>query len=199
MQWRYHLAMAAKNGNFWCRELRRCQQHIGCLDSCCCLRWGWAESNVGHHTLDGNLENWLMGLGMEPLDIIEKNDGFLFTSTTSTSISGRGATRDTSNWQGNACSIGGDGNRLKDLLPNALLACLVEVGIVGGGKILALLWFVLLLLLFGMDTLDRLLGIICNARITCVGALDDPNTIFQKCPWVRPATTIATKWESSWL
>ncbi len=83
-----------------------------------------------------------------------------------------------------------------DLLLNVLLALIVKVCVVGGGKILALLQVVLLLLLLGMDKIDCLPGIFGYARIACGGALDDVNTVHQKQPWVRSTTTIATKWEA---
>ncbi len=54
----------------------------------------------------------------------------------------------------------------------------------------------LLLLLLGVNTIDCLPGIFSNARVACIGALDDVNTILQKRPWVRSATTIAKKWEA---
>ncbi len=40
-----------------------------------------------------------------------------------------------------AGSIGGDLDRLKDLLLNTLLAFIIKVGLVGSGKILALLLY----------------------------------------------------------
>ncbi len=53
------------------------------------------ESSVGHHTLNGSCENWTMGLGLEHLDIVWKNKGFLSMSTPTISSSRRGATNDT--------------------------------------------------------------------------------------------------------
>jgi hypothetical protein len=51
------------------------------------------ESNVGHHALDGNWEDWAMSLCLQNLGIIKEDDGFaMATPTTSTSRSSRGGT-----------------------------------------------------------------------------------------------------------
>ncbi len=138
------------------------------------------ESNVGHHTLDGNWDNSMMSLCLEDLNIVQENDVFLAASMASISRSGRSATSDTSDQQAHTCSIRGNGDTLKDLLPNVLPILIVKVGVVGIGKILALLQVLLLLLLLGADTIDHLPGIFGNARVACIRALDDINTILQK-------------------
>ena len=58
-----------------------------------------------------------------------------------------------------------------------LLAFILEVSIVGGGKILALLTLLLLFLAFGLDTIDGPPGILGNACITGLGTLDDIDTL----------------------
>ncbi len=76
-----------------------------------------------------------------------------------------------------AGSIGGNLDRLKDLLLNTLLAFIIKVSIVGGGNILALLTLLLLFLTFGLDTIDGPPGILGNACITGLGTLDDIVTV----------------------
>jgi hypothetical protein len=77
----------------------------------------------------------------------------------------------------NAGSIGGNLDRLKDLLLNTLLTFIIKVGIVGGGEILALLTLMLLFLMPGSDTINGSPGILGNACITCLGTLDDIDTV----------------------
>jgi hypothetical protein len=93
----------------------------------------------------------------------------------------------------NAGCIGGDRYGLKDLLPNAFLAGIVEVTVVGGGKVLVLLMIMLTFLPLVMDPFDGLLGILMDARIACVGAFDDIDVIFKNQPRMRSTTPITTK------
>jgi hypothetical protein len=133
---------------------------------------------VGHHALDGNWEDGVMSLCLQNLGIIKEDNGSVpAMSTTSTSRSSRGGTSNANNQGANAGSIGGNVDRLKDLLLNALLAFIVEVGTVCGGKILALLTILLLFLTLGTDTIDGPLGILANACITGMGTLDDMDTV----------------------
>ncbi len=76
---------------------------------------------------------------------------------------------------------------------NGLLACFVEVAIVGGGEVLALGEIKLLLLTLVADTLNDLLGIVNNAWVVWVGAFDDMNAILKKRPRVRFPTTITAR------
>ncbi len=136
------------------------------------------ESNVGHHALDGNWEDWAMNLCLQNLGIIKEDDGFAVAmSMTSTSRSSRSGTSNTSDQGAHTGSISGDLDRLKDLLLNMLLAFIIKVGIVGGGKILALLTLLLLFLTFGLDTIDGPPGISGNSNITGLRTLDDIDTV----------------------
>jgi hypothetical protein len=136
------------------------------------------ESNVGHHPLDDNWEDWAMSLCLQNLGIIKEDDGFdTATSTTSTSRSSGSGTSNAGDQGAHAGSIGGNLDRLKDLLLNALLAFIIKVGIVGGGEILALLTLLLLFLAFGSDTIDGPPGILGNACITGLGTLEDIDTV----------------------
>jgi hypothetical protein len=135
-------------------------------------------SNVGHHALDGNWEDWAMSLCLQNLGIIKEDDKFATAkSTTSTSRSSRSGTSNAGDQGAHAGSISGNLDRLKDLLLNTLLAFIIKVGIVGGGKILALLTLLLLFLAFGLDTIDGPPGILGNACITGLGTLDDIDTV----------------------
>ncbi len=136
------------------------------------------ESHVGHHALDGNWEDGAMSLCLQNLGIIKEDDGSaVATSMTSTNKRGRGGTSNAGDQGAHASSIGDDVDRPKDLLLNALLAFIVKVGIVGGGKILALLTILMLFLMLGTDMIDGPLGILGNAFITGLGTLDDIDTI----------------------
>ncbi len=162
---------------------------VSCAECCCSVNdtsdaWTVAaiqvgaelESNVGHHALDGNWEDWAMSLCLQNLGIID--DRFAAaTSMTSTSRSSGGGTSNAGDQGAHAGNIGGANDRLKDLLPNVLLVFIVEVGIVGGGKILALLTILLLLLTLGMDPIDSPPGILGNVCITGMGTLDDIDTV----------------------
>jgi hypothetical protein len=55
------------------------------------------------------------------------------------------------------------------LLPNALLACILEISAVGGGQILALLGVLLLLLPLAADTFDGLYSILVDPWVACIG------------------------------
>jgi hypothetical protein len=81
---------------------------------------------------------------------------------------------------------------LEDLLPNVLLACVVEVTVVSGGKILALLGVLLLLLPLIADAFNCLLCILMNSRVACVGTLDNLNAVLERGTRVRSATPVAT-------
>ncbi len=80
------------------------------------------------------------------------------------------------------------------MLPNTLLACVVEVAVVGGGKILAPLEVLLLLLPLIADMLDGLLNFLLNPWIAGIGVFDDINATLQDRPSVRPLASIAMKW-----
>ncbi len=62
-------------------------------------------------------------------------------------------------------------------MPNALLACIVQITVIGGGKILALLKVLLLPFPPIVDALDGLLCILVNSRVACIGAPNDINAI----------------------
>ena len=81
---------------------------------------------------------------------------------------------------------------LEDLLPNVLLACVVEVTVVSGGKIPALLGVLLLLLPLIADLFNCLFCILLNSRVARVRTLDDINAVLEKGPRVRSATPVAT-------
>jgi hypothetical protein len=128
--------------------------------------------------LDGNWEDGAMSICLQNLGIINKDNGSVMAmSTTSTSRSGRGGTSNAGDQGAHTGSIGGNIDRLKDLLLNALLAFIVEVGIVRGGKILALLTILLLFLMLDTDTINGPLGILGNACITGLGTLSDKDTV----------------------
>ncbi len=76
---------------------------------------------------------------------------------------------------------------------DALLACFIEVIVVSGGKILALLKVLLLLLLFMADAFEGLLSILINSQVASIGAPNDINVILESRPRVRSSTPIATK------
>jgi hypothetical protein len=136
------------------------------------------ESNVGHHALNGNWEDWVMTLCLHNLGIIKEDNGFaVATFTTSTSRSSRSGTSNAGDRGAHAGSSGGDLDRLKDLLLNMLLVFIIKVGIAGGGEILALLTLLLLFLAFSSDMIDGPPGILGNACITGLGTLDDIDTV----------------------
>jgi hypothetical protein len=110
------------------------------------------ESNVGHHALDGNWEDWAMSLCLQNLGIIKEDNGLVAAmSTTSTGRSSRSGTSNASDQGAHAGSI--------------------------GGKILVLLTLLMLFLMFGLDTINGPPGILGNACITGLGTLDDIDTI----------------------
>jgi hypothetical protein len=136
------------------------------------------ESNVGHHALDGNWEDWAMSLCLQNLGIIKEDNGFAAaTFTTSISRSSRRGASNAGDRGAHAGSIGGNLDRLKDLLLNTLLAFIIKVGIVVGGKILVLLTLLLLFVMPGLDTIYGPPGILGNACITGLGTLDDIDTV----------------------
>ncbi len=59
------------------------------------------------------------------------------------------------------------------------LACLIEVTVVGSPKVLALCEDLLLLFMLVMDALNDLLGIVKDAWVVSVGALDDMDPILK--------------------
>ena len=79
------------------------------------------------------------------------------------------------------------------LLPDALLACFIEVTVVGGGKILVLLEVLLLLLPLIADAFNGLLCVLVNPWVASVGASNDINTALKGPPSVRSTTPIAMK------
>jgi len=73
-----------------------------------------------------------------------------------------------------------------------LLARVVKVTVVSGGKSFALLGVLLLLLPLIADSFNCLLCILLNSRIACIRTLDDINAVLERGPWVRSATPVAT-------
>ncbi len=134
------------------------------------------EGDVWHYTLDGNRESLGISTSLQHLRVVHENDWFSAT-TSSASRSGRGTISDTSDQQIDASGIGGNWQRLKDMLPNVLLACFVEVAVVCSGKILALLKVLLLLLPLVADLFDGLLSILVDPWFACIRAFDDINAI----------------------
>ena len=72
-------------------------------------------------------------------------------------------------------------------------SCFIEVTVVSGGMILALLKVLLLFLLLIVDVFNSLLIILINSRVASIGEPNDINAIFNGRPWVRSPTPIATK------
>ncbi len=63
---------------------------------------------------------------------------------------------------------------------DACLACLVKATVVGSRKVLALGEVLLLLFTLVTDALDDLLGIVKDAWVVSIGALDDVDPILKK-------------------
>ncbi len=78
-------------------------------------------------------------------------------------------------------------------MPIALLACIIKITVIGGGKILVLLKVMLLLFPLIADAFDGLLCMLVSFRVACIGASNDIDAILLSQPRVRPATPIATK------
>jgi hypothetical protein len=150
------------------------------------------ERDVWHYTLDGNWKSWAAGLRLQHLGIVHEDDGFA-TTTSCPCRSWSGATSNAGDVRANNGCIGGDRYRLKDLLPNALLAGIVEVTVVGSGKGLALLMVVFMFLLLVLDSFNGLLSILMDARIACIGAFDDIDAVFKNQPRMRSTTPVTTK------
>jgi hypothetical protein len=150
------------------------------------------ERDVWHYTLDGNRKSWAVGLGLQYLSVVHEDDGFAAT-TSCPCRSWSSATSNACDGRANTSCIGGDRYGLKDLLPNALLASIAEVTVVGGGKVLALLMIVLMFLPLITDPLDGLCSILMDARIASVGAFDDVDAVFKNQPRMRSTTPVTMK------
>ena len=150
------------------------------------------ERDVWHYTLDGNRKSGVAGLGLQHLGIVHEDDGFA-TTTSCPCRSWCSATSNACDGRANTGCIGGDRYGLKDLLPNTLLASVVEVTVVGSGKVLALLMIVLTFLPLVTDLFDGLLSVLMDARIASVGAFDDVDAVFKNQPRMRSTTPITTK------
>jgi hypothetical protein len=136
------------------------------------------ECDVWHYTLDGNRRSGAAGLGLQHLGIAHEDDGFAAT-TSCPCRSWSSATSNACDGRANAGCFGGDRYRLKDLLPNTLLAGVVKVTVVGGGKVLALLMIMLTFLPLVTNPSDGLLSVLMDARIASIGAFDDVDAVFK--------------------
>jgi hypothetical protein len=63
---------------------------------------------------------------------------------------------------------------------DACLTCLVKVTVLGSHEVLALCEVLLLLFMLVTDVLDDILGIVKDAWVVSVGALDDMDPILKK-------------------
>jgi hypothetical protein len=150
------------------------------------------ERDVWHYTLDGNRKSGAAGLGLQHLGIVHEDDGFVATMPCPCR-SWSSAASNACDGRANAGCIGGDRYGLKDLLPNALLAGIVEATVVGGGKVLALVMIVLTFLPLVTDQLDGLLSVLMDALIASVRVFDDLDAVFKNRPRVRSPTPVTTK------
>ncbi len=144
------------------------------------------------YTLDGNRKSEVAGLGLQHLDVVHDDDGFAAT-TSCPCRSWSSATSNACDGRANAGCIGDDRYGLKNLLPNALLAGIVEVTVVGGGEVLALLMILLMFLLLVTDPFNGLLSVFMDARIASVGAFDDVDADFKNQPRMRSTTLVTMK------
>jgi hypothetical protein len=87
----------------------------------------------------------------------------------------------------------GNGDGLINLLSDALPAFFSKITEVGGGKILALLVVIGLLLALVLDVVNGCLCILPNLGVIRVGALDNIGSVFEEQPRVRPATSKAVQ------
>ncbi len=153
---------------------------------------------MGHKALDPDRNDWARWADTsgENADVVHKNpmSAFATTSARASCIRRSAGASNTCKRRSNTGRIArGNGDGLINLLGDALPAFFIKITEVGGGKILALLVVVGLLLALVLDAVDGCLCILPNLGVISVGALDNIGSVFEEQPRVRPTTSKAAE------